>query len=40
MGKLTNDHIPRRDYYAQPVALALIPFLHPELYPEFQTETT
>ena len=33
VGSLTNDLIGRTEYYIQPVILALVPFLKPELYP-------
>jgi inosine/xanthosine triphosphatase len=33
VGILTADAVDRRLLYEQPVMLALIPFLHPELYP-------
>jgi inosine/xanthosine triphosphatase len=32
VGSLTNQVLGRTEYYVQPVLLALIPFLHPELY--------
>lgn len=36
VGILTDDAVDRRLLYEQPVMLALIPFLHPELYPPVQ----
>jgi non-canonical (house-cleaning) NTP pyrophosphatase len=35
IGKLTNGHVTREDYYAHVVQMALVPFLNPELYPDF-----
>ena len=34
VGSLTNGIIGRTEYYIQPVVLALVPFLKPELYPK------
>jgi hypothetical protein len=35
VGKLTDNLVLRSDYYEHAMALALIPFMNPELYPEF-----
>ena len=34
VGSLTNGQLGRTEYYVQPVVLALVPFLHPDLYAE------
>jgi len=34
VGILTNGLIDRKEYYIQAVILALIPFMHPDLYPQ------
>ncbi len=39
VGNLTNNVIDRTTYYVQAVILALIPFVHPELYEEKENET-
>ena len=36
VGSLTNGELGRTEYYVQPVMLALIPFLHPHLYPSHE----
>ena len=33
VGSLTNGAVSRTDLYVQPVKLALIPFIHPQLFP-------
>ncbi len=33
IGVLTNDLVTRRDYYEQPLIIALVPFRHPDQYP-------
>lgn len=34
VGHLTHDVVTRADYYEQVVAMALIPYMNPGLYPE------
>jgi non-canonical (house-cleaning) NTP pyrophosphatase len=35
VGHLTHNTVTRAAYYEQVIVMALIPFMNPELYPEF-----